>query len=91
MGKLIDGMNVQVIIRMALPNKLIVPKEAIVLRQERKVVFTVKNDTAYWNYVKVGEENSRYATIENGIKPNQEVIVSGNLNIAHLSKISISN
>ena len=89
-GRLIDGMNTQVIIRMAMPDKLIVPKEAVVLRQERKVVFTLKNDTAYWNYVRIGEENSRFATIENGIKEGAEVIVSGHLNIAHLSKVKLA-
>ena len=90
-SKLIDGMNVQVLVRIPMPQKLVLPKEAVVLRQERKVVFTVKNDTAYWNYVKVGEENSRFVTIENGLTEGDKVIVSGQLNLAHLTAVKVAN
>ena len=62
-GKLTEGMNVKVILQEAIPNKLIIPKSAVTLRQERKVVFVCKNDTAYWNYVEVEEENSHSCTI----------------------------
>lgn len=84
-GKLSDGMNVKVIVRDALPNKLIIPKSAVTFRQERKVVFVCKNDTAIWRYVNVEAENSRYCVIRgNKIKPGEEVITDGNFNLAHM-------
>ncbi len=84
-GKLSDGMNVKVIVRDAVPNKLIIPKSAVTYRQERKVVFVCKNDTAFWRYVNVEAENAHYCIISgNKIKPGEEVITDGNFNLAHM-------
>lgn len=87
-GKLTDGMNAKVIVREAVQNRIIVPKSAVTLRQERKVIFVFKNDTAHWHYVNVGEENSRFCTIDgNEIKSGDEVIVDGNFNLSNLSVV----
>lgn len=87
-GKLTDGMNVKVVVRDPVPDQVIIPKSAVTLRQERKVVFVCKNDTAYWRYVSVGEENARFCTIRGkDIKPGEEVIVDGNFNLSHLSPV----
>jgi len=84
-GKLTDGMNVKVIVRDAVPNQLIIPKSAVTLRQERKVVFVCKNDTAHWRYVNIGEENAQFCTVTgDNIKPGEEVITDGNFNLSHL-------
>lgn len=89
--KLIEGMSARVIVKIAVPNQFIVPKSAIVLRQERKVIFTNKNDsTAYWHYVSVTNENSSEACIRSkNIKAGDEVIVEGNLELGHLSPIVV--
>ena len=87
-GKLTDGMNVKVIVRDAVPNQIIIPKSAVTLRQERKVVFVCKNDTAHWRYVNIGEENAQFCTITgNQIKPGEEVVVDGNFNLSHLAPV----
>jgi len=87
-GKLTDGMNVKVIVRDPVPNQTIIPKSAVTLRQERKVVFVCKNDTAHWRYVTIGEENSQLCTItDNAILPGEEVITDGNFNLSHLSPV----
>jgi membrane fusion protein (multidrug efflux system) len=84
-GRLADGMNVKVIVRKEVGRRVIVPKSAVTLRQERKVVFVCKNDTAHWRYVNVGEENSNSCAILNGdIQAGEEVVVDGNFNLAHL-------
>jgi len=89
-GKLLEGMNVKVLVRTEIPNQLIIPKTAMVLRQNKEVVFTVKNDSiAMWNYVKTGQENSRSYTITEGINPGDVVITSGNINLAHESIVDI--
>lgn len=86
-GKLLAGMNVRITLRKALPKQLIVPKKAVVLRQGREVIFTCVRDTALWNYVKIGEENSREYTIEEGIEAGDVIIVGGNLNLAHKVRV----
>jgi RND family efflux transporter MFP subunit len=87
-GRLAEGMNVKVIVREAVKNQFVIPKSAVTLRQEKNVVFVYKNDTAYWNYVTVEEENSHYCTIKSKkIKAGDEVIVDGNFNLSHLAPV----
>ncbi len=88
-GKLMDGMNVKVMVKKDLGLNICVPKEAVTLRQERNVVFVAHNDTAFWRYVDVGETNSRYSIIRDGVGENEAVIVEGNFNLAHLSPIQV--
>ena len=86
--KLVDGMNVKVFIRDKVPGCLMVPKEAVVLRNNRQVVFTLRNDTtAYWNYVITDLENSTSYSIIEGINPGDTVITVGNLNLAHDARV----
>jgi membrane fusion protein (multidrug efflux system) len=89
-SKLIEGMNAQVIVKIAVPHQIIIPKSAVVLRQERKVVFTNPNDsTAHWNYVSIINENRSEVAIESNIGPDEEVIVEGNLELGHLTPIVV--
>ena len=89
--QLVEGMNVKVVVEIPIKNQLIVPKEAVVLRSGKEVVFTYEQGLAKWKYVKTGYENSTSYTIAEGLKPGDEVIVSGNLNLGHDAKISIKN
>jgi RND family efflux transporter MFP subunit len=85
-GKLIDGMNVKVLIRKPVPHRLVVPKEALVIRQGKDVIFIRQDSLAIWRYVSVEFENSTSLSIldtPDGIHPGDLVIVSGNINLAH--------
>ncbi|GAB4317209.1 MAG: efflux RND transporter periplasmic adaptor subunit [Bacteroidales bacterium] len=53
LSKLYDGMNVSVTIEKKVPGYIVVPKEALVLRSNREVVFTYHNGRANWNWVKI--------------------------------------
>ena len=86
---LIDGLNVRVKISRRLDKCLSVPKSAVVLRNGRQVVFTWENEKARWNYVTTGAENFDSYVIDEGLKPGQIVIVSGNENLAHESPVEI--
>ncbi len=87
--KLVDGMNVKVFIRDKIPDCLIVPKEAVVLRNNRQAVFTVLNDTlANWKYIFTDLENSQsYSILEGLLLPGDTVITIGNINLAHHARI----
>lgn len=86
-NKLYEGMNVKVRVQRVLGKRIVIPKTALVLRDNRKVVFTVDGDRAYWNYVETAEENSDSYVITEGIKVGHQVIYSDNINLAHESKI----
>jgi membrane fusion protein, multidrug efflux system len=88
-NKLVEGMNVKILVKKPLGKKIFIPKEAVTLRQERNVVFVYQSDTAYWHYVDVGETNSRYTVINNGIDEGDEVIVEGHFNLSHLAPVKV--
>lgn len=95
-GKLIEGMNVKVLIQKDIPEQLVVPKEAVVLRQNQEVLFKVVDGRAYWTYVLTTHENSRnYSVIPHPDKSSavlaqgDSIIVSGNLNLAHDSDVFV--
>lgn len=83
LGKLIDGMNVKVIIRKPASNRLVVPKEALVIRQGKDVIFVRQDSLAIWKYVTVEFENSTSVSIKDGLEPGDLVIIRGNINLAH--------
>lgn len=85
---LFDGMNVSVVINNPMGEMLVIPKEALVLRSGKEVVFTLQNGQAKWNYVTIFDENSDSYAIREGLRPNDTIIVSGNMNLAHDAKVS---
>lgn len=86
---LYDGMNIKVRIQRSVGKQLVIPKEALVLRNNKKVVFTVKGGKAYWNYVQTGLENSTVYVITEGLNQGDSVIYSGNLNLSHEAPVKI--
>ncbi len=82
-GRLIDGMNVKVVIKKPVPNRLVVPKEALVIRQGKDVIFVRQDSLAIWKYVTVEFENSTSLSIKDGLEPGDLVIIRGNINLAH--------
>ena len=71
---------------------------AVVLRSGKQVVFTLKEGKAMWNYVHTGLENAtEYVVsdksqggVEDGLLEGDTVIVTGNLNLAHETEVTIS-
>ncbi len=83
--QLIEGMKVKVLIEHPVPGMVIVPKEALVLRSNRQVIFTADQEAglAKWHYVEVGYENDEALAVTSGLSVGDLVIVEGNLNLAH--------
>lgn len=87
--KLYDGMNVKVKVQRLIPKQLVLPKEALVLRSNKKVVFTVKDGKAAWNYVQTGMENSTDYIVTEGLTEGDSVIYEGNINLAHETPVIV--
>ena len=77
------GMNCSAIINVHYKNTLVVPKEAVVIRSGRSVVFTIEGNKAKWNYVSTGRDNGVQIEIKDGLKANQKVIISNNVQLEH--------
>ena len=94
-GNLLDGMQVKVSVKKSVPEQLVVPKEAVVLRLNQEVLFRYTDGIAYWTYVQTGLENSQHYTViahpDKGanLDAGDTVIISNNLNLAHESKVKL--
>lgn len=86
---LLPGMNARAVIRAPQSNSLVVPKDALVYRSGRAVVFTIENNESKWNYVEVGKDNGEEVEILDGIEENSTVITSNNLQLAHEAPVQI--
>jgi len=87
----IEGMHTKVTVNIPLKNMLIIPKEALVIRDGKEVVFTLQNgNTVKWNYVKILHENAgRYAV--SGLKEGDTVIISNNMNLTHDARVVLDS
>lgn len=95
-GSLIDGMNVKVTVERLMPGQLVVPRAAVVIRDNLDVLFTYTDDgKAHWTYVNIirsnGDSHVVTANSDRGAKLNEgdKVIVSGNLNLADGSDVQL--
>ena len=93
-GALLDGMNVKVMVERTVSGQLVVPKSAVVIRDDMDVLFTYTDDgKAHWTYVNVLQSNSdSYVVSANAdrgaaLQVGDHVIVSGNLNLADGSEV----
>ena len=89
--RLLEGLNVRIKSQQMIANQLVVPKEAVLPRDGRKVVFTYspQKQIAEWNYVEVVFENTTSYAIKSGqnLVEGEFVIFQGNINLAHESRV----
>lgn len=89
-ARLVEGMNVRVSTFRSAGKQWVVPKTAVVLRTGKQVVFTVVDEKAVWNYVDTGLENTtEYTITSETLKEGDQIIVSGNIHLAHESPVKI--
>lgn len=93
---LVDGMNVRVTVEKSMKNRLVVPRSAVVIRDNMDVLFTFGADgKAHWVYVNVLDANrdsfAVEANAERGasLSEGEKVIVSSNLNLADGSEVRL--
>jgi multidrug efflux pump subunit AcrA (membrane-fusion protein) len=77
-------------------NVIKVPRDAVITRQDRYVVFTIKDlqgrtGISNWVYVEVGQQNDEEIEIKSGIAEGDLVVVEGQMTLAHQSKVKIEN
>ncbi len=97
-GALIEGMNVRIKVLKDIEDQWVVPKSAILLRQDESVLFKYSQGRAKWVYVETVMENSqKYAVKIDETRSSEDlfegdtVIISNNLNLAHDSRVTIKS
>lgn len=80
---LIPGMNATASIEIPNQKAIVLPKNAVVVRNNKSVVFSDVKNLAKWNYVVLGRDNGNEVEILSGINPGDKVIISNNLQLAH--------
>jgi RND family efflux transporter MFP subunit len=96
-GSYIDGMNIKIYIESETPGQMVVPKNAVVMRDNERVLFRYSEGRSKWTYVVVVTENSEeYVVIANtereaDLSPGDSIIVSGNMNLADGTVIKLAS
>ncbi len=91
-GQLLDGMKVSIVVQESVPGRRILPKSAVLDRQDRYVIFVYRKGVAHWVYGHIDQENSTHYTLkDDGPQPGDTVIISNNFNLAHLEPVVIDS
>lgn len=95
-GKLLDGMNVRIIVESEMPHQLVVSKNAVLIRDNKEVLFRYIDGQSAWTYVHVLMSNSTEHVVEANaergaeLNPGDLIIVSGNLNLGDGTAVKLA-
>lgn len=94
-GRIKPGMFVRASIAGAVhPDRLVVPREAILTRDGRPLVFRIEGDRAKWVYVETGLRNDHAVEITRvvqggAIEPGTLVVVDNHLTLTHDARVEV--
>jgi RND family efflux transporter MFP subunit len=72
-----------------LKDRLVVPRAALLERDQRSLVFVIEHAAARWRYVERGDENDEVVEIIRGLKPGDSVITDGHFSLVHDAKVQV--
>ncbi len=73
------------------PQALVVPQDAVLVRDDRNMVFVVEDGKAKWQYVTTGPAGRGLVAIEEGLEDGDQVITSGHYSLAHEAPVAVVN
>jgi len=73
------------------PDQLVIPQEAVLIRDDRDMVFVVLDDHADWRYVTLGPEGRGIVAVVDGVEEGDQVITSGHYSLAHDAPVAVVN
>jgi HlyD family secretion protein len=90
-GRLVAGLYATVRLETArLADRLVVPADAVLVRQGRDLVFVVEAGRAQWTYVEVGARSGDVVEITDGISPGDTIAVDGHFALAHDAPVEVT-
>ncbi|MXX39101.1 MAG: efflux RND transporter periplasmic adaptor subunit [Gemmatimonadetes bacterium] len=72
-------------------DRLLVPREALLTRNDRKVVFAYEGGRAKWCYVETGEETNEMVEVREGLTAGDTLITAGHFNLSHNAQVIVVN
>ena len=72
-------------------DRLLVPREALLTRDGRKVVFVYEGGRAKWRYVETGEETDEMVEVQEGLTAQDTLITAGHFNLTHNAQVIVVN
>jgi RND family efflux transporter MFP subunit len=89
-GRLLAGLFANVSLEMGrLDDRLVVPAEAVLVRQGRDLVFRVQGGRGQWTYVTVGARSGELVEITDGLSPGDTVLVDNHFALAHDAPVEV--
>lgn len=70
-------------------DRLLVPADAVLVRDDRPLVFLVEGDRAQWVYIEAGLRSDEWVEVLDGVEPGDLVITDGHYTLAHDSLVRI--
>jgi HlyD family secretion protein len=91
-GRLVSGLYAKVRLETErLSDRLVVPDEAVLVRQGRDLVFVIEDGHAQWSYVELGARSGDYVEITKGAQPGDSIAVDGHFALAHDAPVQIGD
>lgn len=72
-------------------DRLIVPASAVLLRDDRPMLFVVQDGRSKWVYITKGLENADWVEVTDGLAPGDEVVTDGHYSLAHDAAVRVVN
>jgi HlyD family secretion protein len=89
-GRLVSGLYANVRLETErLQDRLVVPDEAVLVRQGRDLVFVIEDGHAQWSYVELGARSGDRVEITDGVAPGDTIAVDGHFALAHDAPVRV--
>ncbi|MBD3273662.1 MAG: efflux RND transporter periplasmic adaptor subunit [Candidatus Marinimicrobia bacterium] len=70
-------------------DRLIIPRDAVLVRNDRDLVFVVEDGLAKWRYIQQGVANDRFVEVVDGVAAGDTVIAGGHYSLAHDARVDV--
>jgi len=89
-GRLVSGLHANVWLETRrLSDRLVVPEDAVLVRQGRDLVFVIEESRAQWTYVNLGARSGDFVAITDGVAPGDTVAVDGHFALAYDAPVDV--
>ncbi len=77
------------IVTSVVPDQLLVPEEAVLVRDDRQMVFAVLDGRADWRYVTTAGSGRGMVAVSEGVSEGEPVITGGHYSLAHDAPVAV--